>query len=30
MLAARDEAFPRCLWVWAPLEARLLALLVQV
>ena len=30
MIAARDEKYPRCLWIYQPLEARLLALLVQL
>eukprot|EP00597_Dinobryon_sp_UTEXLB2267_P003319 CAMPEP_0170059118 /NCGR_PEP_ID=MMETSP0019_2-20121128/1503_1 /TAXON_ID=98059 /ORGANISM="Dinobryon sp., Strain UTEXLB2267" /LENGTH=293 /DNA_ID=CAMNT_0010264263 /DNA_START=415 /DNA_END=1293 /DNA_ORIENTATION=+ len=28
LLAAKEEAHPRCLWVWRPLQARLEALLV--
>lgn len=28
LLAAREEAHPRCLWVWRPLQAQLLAVLV--
>lgn len=30
MIAARDEKYPRCLWIFQPLEAQLLALLVQL
>lgn len=29
-LATRDESYPRCLWIWKPLEAKLVALLVQL
>lgn len=29
-LAAREEAHPRCLWVWSPVQSRLVALLVQL
>ena len=28
LLAAREESHPRCLWVWRPLQAQLVALLV--
>ena len=28
LLAAREEAHPRCLWVWRPLQAQLVAVLV--
>lgn len=30
MIAARDDKYPRCLWIFQPLEAQLLALLVQL
>ena len=30
LLAARDEAHPRCLWIWKPYQCRLEALLVQL
>ncbi|KAJ1430474.1 hypothetical protein B484DRAFT_395873, partial [Ochromonadaceae sp. CCMP2298] len=30
LLAAREESYPRCLWVWRPLQATLVALLVQL
>ena len=30
VLAARDEAHPRCLWIWDALHASLLAVLVQL
>lgn len=30
LLAAREEAHPRCMWVWSPLQARLLAVLVTL
>jgi hypothetical protein len=29
-LAAREEAHPRCLWVWRPLQAQLMAVLVML
>lgn len=30
LLACREEAYPRCLWVWHPMTTRLEALIVQV
>lgn len=30
LLAARDEAHPRCMWVWSPLQAKLVALVVTL
>jgi hypothetical protein len=30
LLAAREEAHPRCVWVWRPLHAQLLALIVTL
>ncbi len=30
LLAAREESYPRCLWVWNPVQCRLEALLVQL
>ena len=30
LLACRDEGHPRCLWIWKPLKAELLAVLVQL
>lgn len=29
-LAAREESHPRCLWLWRPLQAQLIAVLVQL
>ena len=30
LLAVREESYPRCLWIWNGLEAKLVALLVQM
>ena len=30
IIAARDDKYPRCIWIYRPLEAQLLALIVQL